>query len=360
MRKLREQMKWIMVVIAITFLFSTFLMYGGRSSRQPSRNADGTLRDYEVAQINGRPLMRSELEARVRDLLQSYGRNVTSVDIPAFYQTALTQAIVDAQLAKEVAELGIRVSDAEADKAMKIYADRHFPTREAFFQTLEMSGVKVEDYKKDVARQIAVQRLYQSVIGDVVVSEDQAIRFYDTMKNLFYMEHPEGFEFYVASYGTPQDAETLRSRLQEGLAWAEAVSFDALSSGDVVNVTPEPVFLPMAVVTSDVLAPLVSLDVGEASPVFSMTSEDFSVAVMTARVSESIRPYEAVSEDIRVMLREQETQQKLTELHQSLVDRAQVEVYDTSLFPKPSPARTAAPTRADSQAGGQTTDTEAR
>lgn len=335
MNKLREQMKWIMVVIAVTFLFSTFLMYGGRNSRRPGRNADGTLADYEVAQINGRALMRSELERRLRALLENSRREVTSMDVPFLYQNVLDQCIIESQLAKEVAEEGIQVSDAEADHAMKAYADRYFPTREAFYQTLEMSGIKIEDYKKDVARQLAVQQYYRSAIGDVVVSEDEALRFYDTMKNLLYVEHPDGFEFYVASYGLSQDAETLRDRLFSGQDWGEAISFDMLSSGDVVNVTREPVFLPLSMLSSKALAPLASLDLGQVSPVFSMTSEDFSVAVKSALVSESIRPYDAVSEDIRVMLREQETQQKLSDLYLKLMQSAQVEIYDSSLFPSP-------------------------
>ena len=52
---LRKQMKWVMAIIVVAFLLSTFFMYEGRSTRRsPSVNADGTMTDYEVAQINGR------------------------------------------------------------------------------------------------------------------------------------------------------------------------------------------------------------------------------------------------------------------------------------------------------------------
>ncbi|MBQ6112376.1 MAG: SurA N-terminal domain-containing protein, partial [Synergistaceae bacterium] len=132
MNFLRKQMKWVMAIIVIAFLLSTFLMYEGRSTRRsPSRNPDGTMSDYEVAQINGRSLMRSELEQRVRNYLQNNynSRNLASLDMPAIYNNVLNQAILDSQLLKEVQEKGITVTDAEAEQVMKNYADTYFPTR---------------------------------------------------------------------------------------------------------------------------------------------------------------------------------------------------------------------------------------
>ena len=69
MNFLRKQMKWVMAIIVLAFLLSTFLMYEGRGTRRtPGRNPDGSMSDYEVAQINGRSLMRSELERRLSTL----------------------------------------------------------------------------------------------------------------------------------------------------------------------------------------------------------------------------------------------------------------------------------------------------
>ena len=73
MNFLRKHMKGVMLLIVIAFLLSTFLMYEGRTTRRtPGRNPDGSMSDYEVATINGRSLMRSELERRLRDYLSTY------------------------------------------------------------------------------------------------------------------------------------------------------------------------------------------------------------------------------------------------------------------------------------------------
>lgn len=333
---LRKQMKLVMAIVVVAFLLSTFLMYEGRGTRRtPGRNPDGSISDYEVAQINGKSLMRSELERHLRDYLSTYSsRNVASLDMAAIYQTVLDQVILDSQLAKEVEEKGIRVSDAEADRAMKDYADRYYPTRETFYQALANSGVKVEDYKKSLVRQMATEQLVRSEIGEVVVSEDQALSFYDTMKNLLY-SRPEGYNIHMADFRTSADAEFMHSKLVAGEAWAEIVSKDELASKDVINVTRTPVFLPTSAFATGALSVLASLDVGTPSDVFSVGSADFAVALKTEHVEASVSPYAEVSGDIKGLLGQQEERRRLTEFQTALRNRAQVVINDQELFTSP-------------------------
>lgn len=333
MNFLRKQMKLVMAIIVVAFLLSTFLMYEGRSTRHtPTVNADGTMSDYEVAQINGRSLMRSELERRLRDYLSSYSsRSAESLDMPAIYQAVLNQAILESQIAKEVEDSGIRVSDAEAEQAMKNYADAYFPTRETFYQALANSGIRVEDYKRNLARQMAVEQLISNAIGNVNVSEDKAVEFYDTMKNLIYVR-PEGFMIHAANFHKKEDAEVLREKLVSGGSWDVIVSNDELASNDVINITREPVFLPSSALTTGAFSILASLDVGEVSPVFEVTSFDFAVGLKTQHVETSVVPYNDVSADIKTLLLQQEQRRRVSEYEESLINKAQVTINDESLF----------------------------
>ena len=44
MRKLRTQMRWIMLAIVVAFLLSTFLMYEGRGTRRgPRQSSNGAM-----------------------------------------------------------------------------------------------------------------------------------------------------------------------------------------------------------------------------------------------------------------------------------------------------------------------------
>mgnify|MGYP001641618682 FL=1 len=343
LKNLRTHMKWIMIIIVVTFLLSTFLMYEGRSGRRgPSRSADGTMTDYEVAAVGGRPLMRSELENRLRAYLENSGlRNAASRDMPAVYQAVLDQYVLEQQLENEVRKADIAISDADAEQAMKAYADSAFPTREAFYAALERQGISSAEYKKNLARQLAVQQLLHVAVGDVTVSEDEAVKFYDSIKDQLFRT-PAGVNLQVARFGASADAEALRASLQAGTDWAQATSGDALASMDVLSVTREPLFLPESAFTG-ALAELASLDVGAVSPVFSATSGDFSVAVKTELVSESIRPYEDVSSDVRAFLRSQEERRKLNDYEADLMAKAEVVIYDASLFPASADAVAASP-----------------
>ena len=335
MKFLRTQMKWIMAVIVVAFLLSTFLMYEGRGTRRtPSRNPDGTMADYEVAQINGRSLMRSELEQRLRNYLSTYStRSMTSIDMPAIYRSVLDQAILESQLTKEVQEKGITVSDAEADQAMKNYADTYFPTREAFYQVLANSGLKPEDYKKSLARQMAADRLMREAIGDVTVSGDRAVEYYETMKAILF-SRPEGFMIHMADFNNSADAENFRAKIADGGSWDVVVSNDTASM-DIINITRTPVMLPSSALTTGTLGVLASLDIGTVSPVFEISSGDYAVAMKASHVEAGSTPYDEVSGDIKMLLTQQEERNRLSAYEESLRQKASVVINDEELFASP-------------------------
>ena len=329
-------MRFIMIVVVVAFLLSTLLMYEGRSRRTPRVNADGTMSDYEVAQVNGRALMRSELENRLRQYAGSLNqRDLTSRDMPAVYKTVLDQYVLESQMAREVEAQGIRVSDAEADAAMKAQADRYFVTREDFYQYLAQRGIKQDDYKKSLARQMASDALVRNAIGQIVISDDATAEFYDTMKSLLFFS-PSGFMVYLANLESSADAEALREDLVGGKSWTEAISNDKFANVSANNLTREPIFISGVSFNSVALLPMASLDIGEVSPVFSLTSGDYTVGVKTEVVSESYRPYDEVSGDIKTLLTQQEERVRLQAFYKSLTDKAQVEIFDTSLFPQPT------------------------
>ena len=328
---LRKQMKWVMAIIVVAFLLSTFFMYEGRSTRRsPSVNADGTMSDYEVAQINGRSFMRSELETRTRSYLSTLStRNLASLDMAAIYQTVLNQAVLESQLVKEIDEQGIKVSDADAEQAMKVYADTYYPTRETFYQALANSGIKVEDYKRNLARQIAVDQLMTNAIGEIEISEDKALEFYDSMKNLFYTQ-PEGFMVHMADFKTSNDAEAFRAKLVAGESWDVIASED--KGDEFVNITKAPVFLPSSALRMGTLSVLASLDIAEPSEVFTVSSSDFAVGLKASHVDQSTRPYGEVSGDIKTLLTQEEQRKRLADYEESLRNKAQVVINDTELF----------------------------
>jgi hypothetical protein len=68
MRSLRENMRWIMFGFVVIFVLSIFGMYGF-SGRQRAPKGEG-VQDYAVAEIDGKKVMRSTLEANVMNYVQ--------------------------------------------------------------------------------------------------------------------------------------------------------------------------------------------------------------------------------------------------------------------------------------------------
>jgi foldase protein PrsA len=149
----------------------------------------------------------------------------------------------------------------------------------------------------------------------------------------------------MATYNNKPAAAALRERLLSGKTWAEAAAdkIDKVTSEDASDITREPVFLPVSAFASGIFAPLASLDVGQVSEVFPISSDDFAVGMKVEHLPESVRSYDSVSADIRLIIREQETRQRLSGFQKELMDKAQIVIYDTSLFPQ----RTAQPNDAE-------------
>jgi hypothetical protein len=326
-------MRWVMIAIVAAFLLSTFLMYdtGSRGGGSGERRED-----YPVAEVNGRRLMRSALDGMVYSFLDSQG-SVASPDMPMIYRVVFERYVIETQAAQEVRDRGIEVSDAEAERAMKDYADRAFPTREAFYQSLQRRGIKVEDYVKDVARQIANQRLVEQGIGTISVSDDEALKFYEDTKDLFFRRAP-GFMVNLADFSDREEAEKLRVALLGGASWDVAVSGDAVDRSKVINVTTSPVFVPDASFEAGgSLEAMASDDLHAVSSVFELSSGDFVVGVKTEAVAERVSPYDEVSADIKSLVMRQKERDALSAFSQSLLDRAKVVILDKELLPDETP-----------------------
>ena len=65
MNTLRNQVKWIMAAIVVIFVLSIFLMYGPGGGGK----GDGS-RDYAVAEVDGKKIMRSQIEAGMAQMAE--------------------------------------------------------------------------------------------------------------------------------------------------------------------------------------------------------------------------------------------------------------------------------------------------
>ena len=337
LKHFRNHMRWIMVTIALAFLLSTFMMYdsGSRRGNRGSTTEDGRIEDYTVVTINGTALMRSEMERMVSNYIQQSGmRDVKSTDIPHLYQAVLDNAVFQAELNKEAEARRFSASEEEITANINVMADS-FPTREAYYQAVERSGVKMTDLRNDVKRQITMEKTMTSAMAVEPVSEDSVFEFYDAMKGLFYSK-PKGYMFDVIQVSVDKTAYELRERVAADVEkWLEIASEDTYSP-DVTRTTTEPLFFAEYAVSDDEnISFMMDLGIGEVGPVTEIRSNDFMIAIKRENTEESFTPYEEVSADIRSMLEQQQQSAAYEKFQKDLVARAVVEIKDPSLFPLP-------------------------
>lgn len=342
LKQFRTHMRWIMLAIVVAFLLSTFLMYGDGGSRRkrPEPSEDGTMQDYVVATISGQNLMRSTLDTIVRNYIQQANvRDVASTDVPMIYKTALDGFVFQRELEKEVASRNIDVSEDEITKSINALADQ-FPTREAFYQYIERSGIKMEDLRGDVKHRLATEKTLRICIGDVVVSDDDVEKFYDATKLLFFRQ-PKGFNFDVAQLKTPEAAEKLITAFNaDPSAWDKILSED-IASSDIINKTTadSPIFASEAALSADEkMRPLLTVEMNKAAPAVEFASNDFRVFVKREMIGEKVAEFDEVSADIRAMVTEQEQRAAYEKYAQDLINRANVVIVDDTIFPAPASA----------------------
>lgn len=328
LNKLRTQMRWIMIIVATAFILSSFLMYGSISRDAGTPN--GAWSDRVVAEINGRRFMLSTLYVNLQRRVDTLGiRDVTSRD----FQAVLEEYAMELQLAQEVRDSGVTVTDAEVEQAMREHMDQAFATRELFHLHLERAGLRLDDYKRILAQQMTRQRFIEESIGIITVEEDEAIEFYDSIKALLFRQ-PPGYRVNLARFSSEAGAYKLRELLVEGYPWDEAMSHDEVVSSDIIHIMEDPVFFS-DVAFDSYLLPMRGIDIGAVSPVFEIANDNFAVGVKSERIEEHITPFDEVSADIRLLLQQQKEREAVTDFARGLLSRATINILDPSLFPLP-------------------------
>ena len=132
--------------------------------------------DRIVAVVDENIILQSELDDAVRLVQQQYASNPGQ--LPP--QDVLKRQVLDRlilmklQLAK-ADDQGIHVSDADVDQAVSAVAEQNHMSPEQLQQAVEQSGQSFAAFRSQLADQVTVQRLHDSVVRDSVNITDSEI-----------------------------------------------------------------------------------------------------------------------------------------------------------------------------------------
>ena len=239
--------------------------------------------------------------------------------------------VVEAALKKEAEQKNIKVSGEEVQKVVT-QIESQFPTKEAFMQYMEQTGVNEKKLKEDISGRLAQQKVLEGLTGSVVVSDDEVAKFYESTKDLFF-RRPAGYNVNFASFATREQAQKARGQIVAGGDWDKILE---AMSGDVRNSTPyaKPTFIAEKELTGEMKV-LLQLPIGKVSPLVSVSSEDVVLVLKREKSPERVLSLAEVKGEIQKMLasqKEREIQQKFL---QELKAKTPVKILDPSIFPAP-------------------------
>jgi hypothetical protein len=317
-----------MITVIVLFVVSIFGGYGlySRSGKGP----DGE-RDYAVAEINGKDVMRSDIEKGTMQLAEQLGseREVTSADIPYMRKAILDSTAIEAELEKEIKTRNIEVTENEIDESYTKIMDS-YPTREEFKAFMERSGITEAEVKSDIKKQISQKKIMDALLEEINVPDAEARKFYDSARTILYKQ-PAGFKVNIATFKSNEAAKLAQKSIEGGLGWDRVMDEH---KADIMSSTPydKPVLITEQMMV-DSLAALKDLPLNKVSPVMPVTSNDSYLAIKRNKEPEKQLSYNEVSADVVAMIKEQKAQGKQQEFYTELLSRATIKILDPQIFP---------------------------
>ena len=319
-----------MIAVIVLFVVSIFAGYGLYS--RSGQGGDGQ-RDYAVAEVDGKDVMRSDIEKGTMQLAEQLGseREITSADIPFMRKAILDSTAIEAELEKEIKNRKIEVTQDEIEENYTSIMDS-YPTREEFKAFLERSGITEAQVKSDIKKQISQRKVMDALSAEIDVPAEDARKFYDSAKTFLYKQ-PAGFQVNIATFRSNEAAKLAQKSIEGGEGWDKVME---QHKADIMTSTPydKPVLITEQMMV-DSLAALKDLPLNKVSPVMPVTSSDSYVAVKRSKEAEKQLSYDEVSADVVAMIRSQKAQEKQQEFYEELLSRAKIKILDPEIFPAP-------------------------
>lgn len=313
---------------------------GAAPSPEAAKPVDPNQLPAVVARCNGEEIKKEDLVRNAQQLHQRVAQQQGSAPPldAGFYKTILDGMIGQRLLLAEAKSLGITITDADVEQQLQMFK-RQFPSQEVYEQQLAKNNTSEAELRQQMRgnEDAVVDKLIQTrILPSVKVSEADARTFYD--QNLDRMKSPPRVHLrHILIKTEPnapaadrqkarQKAEDLLAQVKNGgdfAALATANSDDPGSKprgGDLSWITPGqtvPAFekAAFALKNPNDLSPVVETRFG------------YHVIQLLESEESKVVPFDRAKNQIGVMLRQQQAQEKVQEHIRELRSKGKVETY---------------------------------
>lgn len=173
---LRRAAVWVGIVVVVVSL--------GACKRQQPPSADA------LATVNGKEIKRDELEKHYRTRVNPEGPQPSHEEELSLKLSILDELINNQILSEQSQKLGIEASDGEVEDKFTEFKSPY--TEDEFQRQLKERGLSVEDLKKDLKRQISIQKLLnREVLAKVSITDQDITDFYNQNRAQFNIVEPQ-------------------------------------------------------------------------------------------------------------------------------------------------------------------------
>lgn len=285
-----------------------------------------------VAKIGGQEIKKEELVERAQEMRVQLAR-MQGVQVPpssAFYREILDGMIAHHLLLQEAKQLGISVTDAEAEQMLRGFKSQ-FPSEEAFQKQLAANKMTEADLRKKMQQDddSKVNKLIETrIMPTVQVSEADARTFYD--KNQARMKTPPQVHLRHILIKTGPEArekaEGLLAQLKDGGDFAKLAAENSDDPGSKARGGDLSWVQPGQTVPEFEKAAFALKQPNDLSSVV-QTQYGYHIIQLLERREGQTVPFEQAKNRIGMMLRDEKMKEALRVHVQELKTKGNVEVF---------------------------------
>lgn len=215
MERLRRQMKWIIIGVAVAFAVT--LAYVGVPIIRGERAAEAA-----IARVNGDAIAVAAFQRAYLDQLRTFEQvqgAVRPTDIEEIKYRALNQLIGMRLLMQAARDEGIRVSRREVDQRLEQIRGS-FPTRSEYERQLQLRNMTEADLRKAVEESLMAEKLQEKLAQRLQVTDEEVARAYEQVKLRQILIRPQQAT-EAGRKAAESRARQLVQRLRNGADFAE-------------------------------------------------------------------------------------------------------------------------------------------
>ena len=167
------------------------------------------------ATVNGKEIKREEVEKYYRNAVKPEAQTPSQEESLSLKLNIVDELVNNEILLERAQKLGLEASDGEVEDK---FTERKSPfTEEEFQRQLKESGMTVDDVKRELRRQISIQKLMnREVVAKITITDQDVTDFYNANRSQFNVAEAQ---YRIAQIKvTPRKDPQLRNRKNDDAA----------------------------------------------------------------------------------------------------------------------------------------------